>query len=100
ALLVSNVVPLAFYRVFTTRGPRRVFALIVAADLLGATALTFSRGAIISVTICIVVMTLLLPSVRMRLSMLAMVGIGALVVLFSNVHLLERFAGTDTTSLN
>src|SRR5579884_2001989 len=100
ALLVSNVVPLALYRVFTTREPRRALALFIAADLLAATALTFSRGAIISVTICIVVMTLLLPSVRMRLGMLAMIGIGLVAVLFSNVHLLERFAGTDTSSLN
>jgi hypothetical protein len=100
ALLLSNAVPLALYRVLTTRGPWRLLALSAVAVLVVGTGLTFSRGAIISVVICVVIMIMLVPSARLRIGLLGIAAAVVFVAAFANVGLLERFGELDTGTLN
>jgi hypothetical protein len=100
AFLLSNVVPIALYRVVVTRGFSRLIALSVVLILLVATGLTFSRGAIISAVVSLVILIFLLPSARLKLGL---VGLGAAVTgiaAVTNLGLFQRFSSSDTATLN
>jgi hypothetical protein len=104
ALFLSIVIPLAIYRAVVSRALARLVALGILGALLMALVLTFSRGAILSVPLSLVVAALFLPSRRMRNVILAgTVGLAALasiVATVGNVSLLGRFSGEDVSSLN
>jgi O-antigen ligase len=100
ALLLSNVVPLALFRTFTSRGVRRVLVLTALAILLAGVALTFTRGAIISVAICLVVIVALLPSIRLRIAMLGLFALAVATASLTRLDVLQRFNSLDTATLN
>jgi O-antigen ligase len=100
ALFLSNVIPLALYRVFTTRKAGRVIAFVTLCALLAALGLTFSRGAIIGVILSLVIAVLLLPSRRVKLAALGLASLAALVVIVANVPLFARFFSIDLATVN
>lgn len=104
ALFLSLVIPLAFYRALSTHGLKRFSCALLIPILLTALALTFTRGALISVPLSIIVIILLQPSRKRRIRLLGgTVGLVALVVLaalVSNVPIFSRFFGEDIASLN
>jgi O-Antigen ligase len=100
ALLLSNLIPLALFRVFTARRVERVVAFLAVCILLAAVGLTFSRGAIVSVAVCLLVAIIVFPSRRMKLAILGLGALVALVAAAGNLSLLERFSSTDVVTLN
>ncbi len=104
ALYLSIIIPLAIYRTFTLRGMRRLigFALLL---LLGAAlGLTFTRAALATVPVSIVIMIIFLPSRRLRLGLIGgLIAAAALVVLVStvgNLPIFSRFLSPDVLTLN
>ncbi len=104
ALLLSVVIPMAFYRTITWQGFMRIIGLVVILVLLVATGLTFTRAAFIAVPASIAVMAFFLPSRRMRIGLLGgMVALAALVILVAtvaNFPIFDRFFGQDIATLN
>jgi putative peptidoglycan lipid II flippase len=108
AMFLTVIIPLAIYRTITLTGWKRLFGISIVILLLVTLGLTFTRGALISVPIALVVMILLLPSNKIKFGILgAIVAIGAVIVLvgtLGDVPLLQnvfsRFGNTDLASLN
>ncbi|QBD78390.1 hypothetical protein EPA93_21260 [Ktedonosporobacter rubrisoli] len=104
AFFLSMVIPLAFYRTFTLRGLQRALGVVVTLILLAALGLTFTRGAIISVSLSLVVMIFFLPSRRLKISLLGgILALGALAILvatFLDLPLFSRFLNSDILTLN
>jgi murein biosynthesis integral membrane protein MurJ len=104
ALFLSVVIPLAMYRVFTLSGFKRVGMTLLLLLMLVATSLTFSRGALISVPLSIVIFVLFLPSRKIKLVLLTWMAVlaGSVAILVSagNVSIFSRFFNQDVTTLN
>lgn len=105
ALFLTLVIPLALYRILTSRGSLARMAALGALFLqLTALALTFSRGALITLPLSFVVLTFFLPSRRMRGWLLGgglgLVLLGVIVATVGNIPIFARFANLDVSSLN
>jgi O-antigen ligase len=104
AFFLSITIPLAIYRTFLLQGFKRLAGLLLILISLVALALTFTRGAYISVPLSVIVLTLCLPSRRMKITLLSgLLGLGLLLLLLVNVgHLpiLERFFNSDVSTFN
>jgi murein biosynthesis integral membrane protein MurJ len=104
ALFLSIIIPLAIYRTFTLRGARRLIGLGILLIFLAALGLTFTRAALATVPVSIIVMIIFLPSRRLRISLIAgLIVVAALVVLVStvgNLPIFSRFFSADVVTLN
>ena len=104
AFFLSMIIPLALYRTITLQGWKRVFGIFYTLVFLAALVLTFTRGALISVPLSIVVMTFFLPSRKLKIGMLSGITIIAvalvLLALFSDLPIFSRFLNGDVTTLN
>jgi O-antigen ligase len=104
ALFLSTLVPLAIYRALTSLGLRRLGASLVILVLLAAVALSFTRGAIISVPLSSAIAALFLPSRKLRVAAIActatLVGLMVLVTAIGSIPILERFFQQDVGSVN
>lgn len=104
ALFLSIILPVSIYRSFTLKGITRLLGIAVVLLLLATLGLTFTRAALLSVPVSIIVMIIFLPSRKLRLSMIAgMIMAGGLVVLaatLGNTPIFSRFLNQDITTLN
>jgi O-antigen ligase len=104
ALFLSVIIPLSFYRTFTLSGFKRVIGVLVTLLLLVTLGLTFTRAALLTVPISLILMTLFLPSRKLRMSMfgsmLALAGLIALAATIANTAIFSRFFNQDITTLN
>lgn len=104
AFFLSLLLPLALYRTLTVRGFQRILSTLVTLIFLLALALTFTRGAFLSVPLSLLVMAGFLPSRQIRRTLLGsvVVGIGLVVgfALVSHLPILDRFFTQDVTTLN
>jgi len=103
-LFLSLGIPLALYRTLTLRGFKRIGGLIVMLALLVALAMTLDRGALIGVSLSLLIMTVFLPTRKRKSSLLrAVLPLTVLVVLLlqaGNIPIFSRFFQQDTTTLN
>jgi murein biosynthesis integral membrane protein MurJ len=104
ALYLSIIIPPAIYRATTLSGIRRTFYTLVTLLLLVALALTFTRGAYISIPLSLIVMVLLLPSRRIKIAMFCSITTialpGTLVINLAHLPLFDRFLNSDIGTLN
>ncbi len=104
AFFLSMIIPLALYRTITLQGWKRIIGIFYTLVFLAALGLTFTRGALISVPLSIIVMVLFLPSRKLKIGMLSGIGVVAVAVvllaLFSNLPIFSRFLNGDITTLN
>ncbi len=104
ALFLSLTIPLALYRVLTTRGFKCVGYSILLLIFLTALVLTFTRTTFISVPVSIIIVILLLPSLKMKVGVLsALFGLASLTALATkvgNIPFLDRFYSQDISTLN
>jgi len=104
AFFLSMIIPLALYRTITLQGWKRAIGIFYTLVFLVALGLTFTRGALISVPLSIIVMIFFLPSRKLKIGMLSGIGVVAiaivLVALFSNLPIFSRFLNGDITTLN
>ena len=104
AFFLSMVIPLALYRTITLKGKKRTFGIFYTLVFFAALGLTFTRGALISVPLSVVVMMLFLPSRKLKISMLSGIAVLAVAVvllaLFTNLPIFSRFLNGDITTLN
>ncbi len=105
SFFLSLVIPLALYRLFTVRGLlwRAGLSALILVFLL-ALGLTFTRAALATVPLCLIILGLFLPSRRMKVSVLCgTLGVGILLVLLEvlgYVHVFDRFFNQDLATLN
>lgn len=104
AFFLSMTIPLSLYRTVTLEGYKRILGVLVFSILLIALGLTFTRGAIISVPLSIIVMIFFLPSRKLKIGMLSGIAITAvlvvLIALVTNLPIFSRFLNSDITTLN
>lgn len=104
ALFLSLVIPLAMYRAAVSRGVIRFGALGALVVLTIALGLTFSRGAFLSLPLSLIILALVVPSRRIRNSVLGgtlgLMGLAIILAAVGNVSIFARFAGQDISSLN
>lgn len=104
AFFLSMIIPLALYRTITLQGWKRIIGIFYTLVFLAALGLTFTRGALISVPLSIIVMVLFLPSRKLKIGMLSGISVVAIAVvllaLFSNLPIFSRFLNGDITTLN
>lgn len=104
SLFLSIVIPLALYRVFTSRGFWRAGSSIVLLILLVALGLTYTRTTLICVPMSIVIMLFFFPSRKVRLGLLT--GIPAVVILSLalafglHASIFSRFFNSDLITFN
>ncbi len=98
------IIPLAIYRTFKLHGVKRIGGLLVTALFLITLGLTFTRSALISVPLSILVLILFLPSGKMRTQLLITTATLAALIVFvlvaSNVPVFDRFFNQDISTLN
>lgn len=104
AFFLSMIIPLALYRTITMQGWKRIVGMFYTLVFLVALVLTFTRGALISVPLSVIVMILFLPSRKLKIGMLSGISVVAvaivLLALFSNLPIFSRFLNGDITTLN
>ncbi|MGZ3679551.1 MAG: O-antigen ligase family protein [Ktedonobacterales bacterium] len=104
ALSLLLALPLALYRAITLRGPMRVTVWCAVALLVIGIVLTFSRLALISIALIIIIMAPFLPSRKMLFSLLGgVMGLSILVGILAavnNTSIFARFFNTDVATLN
>jgi putative peptidoglycan lipid II flippase len=104
ALFLSVIIPLSFYRTFTLSGFKRVIGVLVTLLVLVTLGLTFTRAALLTVPISLILMTLFLPSRKLRMSMfgsmVAIAGLVALAATIAGTAIFSRFFNQDITTLN
>jgi putative peptidoglycan lipid II flippase len=108
AMFLTVIIPLAVYRSLTSKGGWRLLSIATTILLLVTLGLTFTRGALISVPIALIVMILLIPSNRLRFSVLgSSVALIAILAILSSIidipflsDAFSRFGNTDLASLN
>jgi putative peptidoglycan lipid II flippase len=104
ALLLSLVIPVAIYRMYTLQGFKRIIPLAVVIILLVATALTFTRTTDIALPVSLIIMACFIPSRKVRNSLFGgLVVIAAVVFLLStigNFPILGRLFNSDLGTLN
>jgi O-antigen ligase len=104
ALFLSVVIPLAIFRTFTLQANKRAIGVLVVLILVMANVLTFTRSAIISMPLSLVIMVLFLPRGKMKSSLLYGMAVLAIVIavltIVGNVPIYNRFFNQDVTTLN
>lgn len=104
ALSLLLALPLAVCRAITLRGLRRVVVWCAAALLVIAIVFTFSRLALVSIVLSIIVLAPFLPSRKMLVSLLGgIAGLSILVGILAavgNTSIFARFYNTDVATLN
>jgi putative peptidoglycan lipid II flippase len=104
ALFLSVVIPLAIYRASTSRGFARSASVVTLVLLLVAVGLTFSRGAMLSIPISMLIVAICLPAPKLRMGLIGgAVGLVTLAVVaasIGNIPLFARFFGQDVASAN
>ncbi|HZS78650.1 MAG TPA: murein biosynthesis integral membrane protein MurJ [Ktedonobacteraceae bacterium] len=105
ALFLTIIIPLGIYRTTAARsGLWRLIYALTTLVLLAALALTFTRGAYISISLSIIVMIMLLPGRRIKAILLGTItaigGMSFLLMAALNVPLLSRFFNQDIGTLN
>ncbi len=104
AFFLSMTIPLAIYRAFTLHGLKRAGIGALVLIFLLTLGLTFTRAALISVPVSLIVMILFLPSRRMKIGLLggilALAGSIALILLVADIPIFDRFFNGDVTTLN
>jgi putative peptidoglycan lipid II flippase len=104
ALFLSVIIPLSFYRTFTLSGFKRVIGIVVTLLLLVTLGLTFTRAALLTVPLSLILMTLFLPSRKLKMSMfgsmVAIAGLVALAATIADTAIFSRFFNQDITTLN
>ena len=104
AFFLSMIIPLAFYRTITLQGKTRIIGIFYTLVFLVALGLTFTRGALISVPLSIIVMIFFLPSRKLKIGMLSGITVIAVAVvllaLFTDLPIFSRFLNGDITTLN
>lgn len=104
ALFLSLVIPLTFYRILTSQGARRIVYSILLLIFLLTTVLTFTRDALISLPLSIIIMIFFLPSRKMRIRMLTgsflLAALILLVAVVGNLPIFDRFFSQDLATLN
>jgi O-antigen ligase len=104
ALFLSVVIPLALYRALTLRGWRQAGMWLLLLLFAITTLLTFSRGALISIPLSILILILFLPSGESKFTLLASMGglaIGILIVTWvAGIPIFGRFLSEDVTTFN
>jgi O-antigen ligase len=104
ALFLSVVIPLAIYRASIARGFARSAAAVTLVLLLTAVGLTFSRGAMLSIPISMVIVAICLPSRKIRMGLIGgavgLVTVAVIAAAIGNVPLFARFFGQDVSSAN
>ncbi|GAC1388670.1 MAG: hypothetical protein NVSMB49_01510 [Ktedonobacteraceae bacterium] len=104
AFFLSTIIPLALYRTITLEGWKRIIGIFYSLIFLAALGLTFTRGALISVPLSIIVMIFFLPSRKLKVSMISGIAVIAAVTvfiaLFSGLPIFSRFLNGDITTLN
>jgi murein biosynthesis integral membrane protein MurJ len=104
ALFLSIIIPLSIYRTFTLQGFQRAVGLLIVLLLLVALGLTFTRAALLSVPVSILIMILCLPSRKLKMGvlagMIAVTGLVALAATIGNTSIFSRFLNPDVLTLN
>ena len=104
AFFLSMIIPLAIYRAFTLHGIKRIGGLTLVIILLTALALTFTRSALVSLPLSIIIMILFLPSGKMKNALLIGIATFAIVIAFiliaGNLPIFDRFFNQDISTLN
>jgi hypothetical protein len=100
ALVFSNAVPLAAFRALSGRPAERLFGLFCTVILLLATALTFTRGAFVSLAIDFFVALLLLRGTRARFWLLFSGALFIMAGAFSGFSFLSRFTHSDISTFD
>ena len=104
ALFLSIIIPMSIYRTFTLHGLKRIVGIAIVLLLLVTLGLTFTRTALLSVPVSIVVMIIFLPSRKMRIGMIggmvAVIGLVLLAATLGNTPIFSRFFNQDITTLN
>ncbi len=104
AFFLSMIIPLSFYRTITLEGSKRMIGILFTLVFLAALGLTFTRGALISVPLSMVVMIFFLPSRKLKIGMLSSFAVLTativLVATVSNLPIFSRFLSQDVTTLN
>jgi len=99
-LFLSLSIPLGFYRMLTLSGFKRITSLVAILILLIALGLSLARAAFISVFFSILIMSLFLPSRKMRVGLLSGLLTLPVLALISGLPIFYRFFQSDITSLN
>jgi O-antigen ligase len=105
AIMLSLVLTLAIYRAFVSRGfLQRACAIFSALALAGAVVLTFTRGAMLSIPVSLLLLSIVVPTRRLRVMLLGGVtGAAAAIVVLATVVKVPpfaRFFNGDVGSLN
>ena len=99
-LFLSLEIPLALYRTLTLQGFKRINGLIVLLVLLIALGLTLARAAFISAFLSMLLMTLFLPSRKMRVGLLSGLLTLPILALASGSPFFYRFFQQDISTLH
>lgn len=104
ALYLSLLIPVALFRAVVSKGVVRWLELMAILIMLMAIALTFSRGALITVPLCMVMLVLLLPNRRLKRGLIGAGAAVSLVAIFVGVTgivpVFDRFGNSDIGTLN
>jgi O-antigen ligase len=104
ALFLSIMIPPAIYRASTLRGIGRLGVSILVLIFLAATALSFTRGALICIPLSIVIMMLFLPSRKAKIGLLVaglLLAVGAVFLpTLGGIAIFSRFFNQDLATLN
>ncbi len=104
AFFLCIVIPLAIYRALTTHHLRRMIYLFVTLVSLAALVLTFTRTTFISFPLSIIAIIPLLPSRKLRASLLSgtfvLAALMVVLVVWVRVPIFARFFNGDVTTLN
>ena len=104
ALFLSLIIPLSIYRIYTLRGTRQAFGVILLLILIITLIMTVTRTTFVSLPISLVVLGFFLPSRKTKMVLLcSLFLLGMLVLLvavFGGVPLFERFFSPDLKTLN
>lgn len=99
ALYFSIIIPLAIYRSTILRGFKRVIMSIIVILFITTLVLTFTRAALISLPLSIIIMILFIPSRKVKISLFTGILVLAVVAFFvvqsNSVPFLDRFFNGD-----
>jgi murein biosynthesis integral membrane protein MurJ len=104
ALFLSILIPLALYRASTVRGWKQAGTVLSVLLLLTTILLTFARGAFIAIPISVLVIVLLMPNRKTRITLIACtvgLALGVLLVMWmGDIPIFDRFLNQDVGTFN
>lgn len=104
ALFLSMALPLSLYRSFTVNGLKRILFWTLSFLYVGALALTFTRSALVTIPLSILILIGALPTRRMKtIALVTSTALGSLVavlVTIAGIPIFARFFQQDVSSLN